>query len=95
MVGLSPTRKRNTRGVKPTNIYDDPAAVAAWRRASSSRAGYLAESTRRMLDLARIAPGDHVLVVGAGTGDEALDVAAAVHCHCGRPIVPQAGRASG
>ncbi|MGZ6053756.1 MAG: class I SAM-dependent methyltransferase [Isosphaeraceae bacterium] len=52
--------------------------VAAWRRASASRSSYLAGSTARMLDLARIAPGHRVLVVGAGTGEEALEAATRV-----------------
>jgi len=52
--------------------------VAAWRRASASRTSYLAGSTARMLDLARIAPGHRVLVVGAGIGEEALVAATRV-----------------
>jgi enediyne biosynthesis protein CalE5 len=52
--------------------------VAAWRRASASRASYLADPTARMLDLARIAPGHRVLVVGTGIGEEALDAASRV-----------------
>jgi SAM-dependent methyltransferase len=52
--------------------------VAAWCRASTSRASYLADPTARMLDLARIAPGHRVLVVGTGIGEEALDAATRV-----------------
>jgi len=52
--------------------------VAAWRRASASRASYLADPTARMLDLARIAPGHRVLVVGTGIGEDALDAATRV-----------------
>jgi enediyne biosynthesis protein CalE5 len=52
--------------------------VAAWRRASASRASYLADATARMLDLARIGPGHRVLVVGAGIGEEALEAAVRV-----------------
>ena len=52
--------------------------VAAWCRASASRASYLADPTARMLDLARIAPGHRVLVVGTGIGEEALDAATRV-----------------
>ena len=62
--------------MSPTqNAYDDPLAVAAWQRAATTRAAYLAEPTRRMLELARIAPGSRVLVVGGGTGEDAMDVA--------------------
>jgi SAM-dependent methyltransferase len=64
--------------VKQMNTYNDPDAVAAWRRAAASRAAYLAGPTARMLDLARIAPGYRVLIVGTGTGEEALEVAARV-----------------
>lgn len=52
--------------------------VAAWGRASVSRKSYLAGSTARMLDLAGIASGHRVLVVGTGIGEEALDAAARV-----------------
>lgn len=66
---------RGVKQVKQLTTYDDPAAVAAWRRAAASRAAYLAAPTARMLDLARIAPGHRVLVVGTGTGEEALAAA--------------------
>ena len=66
------------RRIKQITTFDDPAMVAAWGRASVSRRSYLADSTARMLDLARIAPGHRVLVVGAGIGDEALEAAALV-----------------
>jgi SAM-dependent methyltransferase len=66
------------RAVKQITTFDDPAAVAAWRRAAASRAAYLAGPTARMLDLAQIEPGYRVLVVGTGTGEEALEVAALV-----------------
>ena len=49
--------------------------VAAWCRAAAARASYLAAPTTRMLELARIAPGHRVLVIGTGTGEEALDAA--------------------
>lgn len=52
--------------------------MAAWRRAAGSRASYLAAPTARMLELARIGPGHSVLVVGAGTGEEALEAATRV-----------------
>jgi SAM-dependent methyltransferase len=66
------------RTVKQITTFDEPETVAAWRRAEASRASYLAGATVRMLDLARIRPGYRVLIVGAGTGEEALEVAALV-----------------
>jgi SAM-dependent methyltransferase len=66
------------RAVKQITIYDDPAAVAAWGRAAASRASYLAAPTTRMLELANITQGHRVLVVGTGTGQEALEAAARV-----------------
>jgi hypothetical protein len=73
------TRMRKTpESIKQTTIYDDPVTVVAWRRAAASRASYLAAPTKRMLEQAHIAPGHRVLVVGAGTGEEALDAASLV-----------------
>ncbi|MEP6752551.1 MAG: methyltransferase domain-containing protein [Candidatus Dormiibacterota bacterium] len=66
------------RRIQQITTYDDPAMVAAWRRASATRASYLAEPTARMLDLTRIAPGHRVLVVGTGIGEEALAAATRV-----------------
>jgi SAM-dependent methyltransferase len=66
---------RTLKRIEQITTYDDPAMVAAWRRASASRTSYLAGATARMLDLARIGPGHRVLVVGAGIGEEALDAA--------------------
>jgi SAM-dependent methyltransferase len=64
--------------IKQIATFDDPAMVAAWGRAAASRTSYLADATARMLDLARISPGQRVLVVGAGIGEEALDAATRV-----------------
>ena len=66
------------RRIKQITTYDDPAMVAAWSRASASRASYLADPTARMLDLAGIRPGHRVLVVGTGIGEEALNAATRV-----------------
>ena len=57
------------------SAFHDPIAVAAWTRAATSRADYLAASTTRMFELAGIATGHRVLVVGAGAGQEALEIA--------------------
>lgn len=64
--------------VTQLTIYDDPAAAAAWSRATASRSSYLAGPTMRMLDLAGITQGHRVLVVGTGTGQEALEAATRV-----------------
>ena len=73
------------RRIKQITTYDDPATVEAWSRSSVSRTSYLAESTARMLDLAGIARGQRVLVVGTGIGEEALDAAARVG-HAGEVV---------
>jgi SAM-dependent methyltransferase len=77
-VNCAEERYRTLRRIKQITSYDDPPMVAAWRRASASRSSYLADSTARMLDLARVAPGNRVLVVGTGVGEEALDAATRV-----------------
>jgi SAM-dependent methyltransferase len=70
--------KQGVRRIKQITTFEDPAMVAAWGRAAASRTSYLAGSTARMLDLAGISPGHRVLVVGTGTGEEALDAAGRV-----------------
>jgi ubiquinone/menaquinone biosynthesis C-methylase UbiE len=60
------------------NAFDDAAAVAAWQRAATTRATFMSGPTKRMLELAAIARGHRVLVLGTGMGEEALDVAAKV-----------------
>jgi len=74
----SEERYGGLRRIKQITTYDQPEMVAAWRRASASRTSYLAGSTARMLDLAGIAPGHRVLVVGAGIAEEALVAATRV-----------------
>ena len=69
---------KGVRRIKQITTFEDPAMVAAWGRAAASRTSYLASSTARMLDLAGIAPGHRVLVVGTGIGEEALDAATRV-----------------
>jgi SAM-dependent methyltransferase len=64
--------------VTQTTIFDEAASVAAWRRHEASRAAYLAPSTAKMLRLARLAQGHRVLVIGTGTGEEALLAASQV-----------------
>ena len=48
---------------------------AAWRRWSPTLERWYGETTRRMLDLARIAPGQRVLDIAAGAGEPAVSAA--------------------
>ena len=47
-------------------------AAAEWERVTSARAQFFAPATERMLDLAGIAAGSHVLDIGAGAGETSL-----------------------
>lgn len=64
--------------IAQVRTFEDATTAQAWQRAAGVRSTVLAEATARMLELARIKPGHRILVIGAGTGDEALDVAARV-----------------
>jgi ubiquinone/menaquinone biosynthesis C-methylase UbiE len=65
-----------------TNEQPRPEDVAAgayglsgaegWRRSEAARSQYLGPVTELMLDLADVGPGDRVLDVGAGTGEQTL-----------------------
>ena len=52
--------------------YGSAAAAEGWRRGAADRAQDLGPITERMLDLAGIEPGYHVLDVAAGTGEQTL-----------------------
>lgn len=54
------------------------AAAEGWRRWEPMIAAWMADATEVMLDMARIAAGDHVLDVAAGAGDQSLKAAARV-----------------
>ena len=71
-------RQGTLRKIKQLKTYDDPAIAAAFQRGAATRASHLGVPTARMLELARIGTGHRVLVLGAGTGDEALAAAARV-----------------
>jgi SAM-dependent methyltransferase len=64
--------------IEQVRTFQDATAVQAWRRSASTRATTLAGATARMLELARLEPGNRVLVIGAGTGDDALNAVARV-----------------
>lgn len=48
---------------------------AAWRRWNPTLDRWYGEATRRMLDLARIQPGQHILDIAAGAGEPAVSAA--------------------
>src|ERR687897_338005 len=50
-------------------------AADAWHRWGPTIEAWLGESTRVMLDLANIGPGDRVLDLAAGAGEPALTIA--------------------
>jgi SAM-dependent methyltransferase len=54
------------------------AAAAGWHRHGASIRDWLRAPTHVMLDLAGVAPGQSVLDVAAGAGDQTLDIAAIV-----------------
>jgi SAM-dependent methyltransferase len=60
---------------EPVRLWDSPEAAAAWQRGAALRASSMAGPTERMLELAGLKPGDRVLDVAAGTGDQSLAAA--------------------
>src|SRR5688500_8991318 len=52
--------------------YSSDAAAAGWSRGAAERAQYLGPVTEMMLDLAALSPGQRVLDVAAGTGEQTL-----------------------
>lgn len=53
-------------------MYRSREAAERWQRGAAARAGTLGPITDLMLDLAEIRPGDRVLDVAAGTGEQTL-----------------------
>jgi SAM-dependent methyltransferase len=52
--------------------YGSAAAAEGWRRSAAARGQHRGPITERMLDLAGIEPGQRVLDVAAGTGEQSL-----------------------
>jgi ubiquinone/menaquinone biosynthesis C-methylase UbiE len=52
--------------------YSSGAAAAGWSRGAAERAQYLGPITEMMLDMAGLSPGQHILDVAAGTGEQTL-----------------------
>jgi ubiquinone/menaquinone biosynthesis C-methylase UbiE len=59
-------------GAKDGGTYGSAAAADGWREGAADRAQDLGPITERMLDLAGIEPGQQVLDVAAGTGEQTL-----------------------
>lgn len=55
--------------------FSQEGAAEAWRKAAAGRAAYLRVPAARMFALAALKPGARVLVIGGGTGDEAIEAA--------------------
>jgi ubiquinone/menaquinone biosynthesis C-methylase UbiE len=60
---------------KATTLTQWDAAAEAWSRWGPVIGRWLGPATERMLDLARVGPGDHVLDVAAGAGEQTLSAA--------------------
>ncbi len=60
---------------EPVRLWDSPEAAAAWQRGASLRAASMRLPTEVMLDLAELEPGDRVLDVAAGSGEQSIAAA--------------------
>ncbi len=62
-------------------LWESPEAAEAWRRNAATRLQLLGPATERMLVLANISEGCHVLDIAAGTGDQTILAAQRVGPH--------------
>ena len=69
MEGLTMDRSRPP---DTTGDYASNEAAVGWSHGAAERAGYLNPVTEQMLDLADLRPGQRVLDVAAGTGEQTL-----------------------
>jgi ubiquinone/menaquinone biosynthesis C-methylase UbiE len=58
--------------VRQTQPWQSPEVVESWRQETQQRQQLMEEATQRLLDAAALKPGDHVLDIAAGTGDQSL-----------------------
>src|SRR6266496_1101121 len=65
------TTARNTHEDQQS-LWQSPEAAQAWRRNAATRMRLLGPATERMLVLANIGEGCHVLDIAAGTGDQTI-----------------------
>jgi ubiquinone/menaquinone biosynthesis C-methylase UbiE len=57
---------------EPVRTWSSDEAAQVWRQGAARRAQTLAVATKHMLDAAGLQPGQHVLDVAAGTGDQSI-----------------------
>jgi ubiquinone/menaquinone biosynthesis C-methylase UbiE len=55
-----------------SNVWSSSEAAEHWQRDLDRRRQDMAEATQRMLESAGLKPGDHVLDIAAGTGDQSV-----------------------
>jgi ubiquinone/menaquinone biosynthesis C-methylase UbiE len=55
-----------------TQPWQSSEVVESWRQETQQRQQLMEEATQRLLDAAALKPGDHVLDIAAGTGDQSL-----------------------
>ncbi len=57
---------------QPASLWNSQEDVKRWLQEAEQRKHLMGEATQRMLQAAGIEPGDHVLDIAAGTGDQSL-----------------------
>jgi ubiquinone/menaquinone biosynthesis C-methylase UbiE len=67
--------KTPSSGIDPSQMFASPESAARWAETRAERDERFHEATELMLDLANIQPGNRVLDVAAGTGDQTLAAA--------------------